>query len=293
LLHADVTDEYLVVWYFEDWLKKYFFSILHILEASLLVVLLSCSHFTVPQTLSLDPLSYIRTQTITLLFTLLRDKPEQEQNLLRLLVNKLGDTEKSLCSRASYHILQLLQTHPSMKTVVVREITALVLKPSVAASTIPTSGPQQTTHIRFTDKKARTSGEKDKKGGNPHARYYAAVTFNQVVLTPSDRDVAVMLLDIYFLMFKEILGEKGEGEHEGEEDDRSEDGEAAIVKTDKKGRVLDHKKGTKRKGETSSHSKGAAGFVEVEDSNSKLISAILTGINRALPFANIDADDSV
>ena len=32
LLHADVDDEYLIVWHFEDWLKKYFFSILQILE---------------------------------------------------------------------------------------------------------------------------------------------------------------------------------------------------------------------------------------------------------------------
>ena len=68
----DFTDQHLVLWYFEDWLKKYFFSILQILES-----------------LSLDPLAYVRMQTLSLLFTLLRDKPEQEQNLLRLLVNKL------------------------------------------------------------------------------------------------------------------------------------------------------------------------------------------------------------
>ena len=37
---------------------------------------------------------------------------------------------------------------------------------------------------------------------------------------------------------------------------------------------------------------GAAGFSEVEDVLSKLISAILTGVNRALPFAKIDAGDS-
>ena len=41
------------------------------------------------QTLSLDPLPYVRTQALSLIFTLLRDKPEQEHNLLRLLVNKL------------------------------------------------------------------------------------------------------------------------------------------------------------------------------------------------------------
>ena len=60
------------MWYFEDWLKKYFFSILQILE-----------------TFSLDPLTYVRTQTLAFLTTLLRAQPEQEQNILRLLVNKL------------------------------------------------------------------------------------------------------------------------------------------------------------------------------------------------------------
>jgi len=34
LLHPDVTDQHLVIYYFEDWLKKYFFSYLQILEVS-------------------------------------------------------------------------------------------------------------------------------------------------------------------------------------------------------------------------------------------------------------------
>lgn len=72
LTQAGATDKHLVVWYFEDWLKKYFYSVLQILEA-----------------LSLDPLPYVRTQAMSLISTLLCDKPEQEQNLLRLLVNKL------------------------------------------------------------------------------------------------------------------------------------------------------------------------------------------------------------
>lgn len=36
-----------------------------------------------------DTLPFIRTQTIRIIFQLLKDSPEQEQNLLRLLVNKL------------------------------------------------------------------------------------------------------------------------------------------------------------------------------------------------------------
>ncbi|KAG8812497.1 hypothetical protein FRC17_002013, partial [Serendipita sp. 399] len=111
LLHEKKTDAHLVVWYFEDWLKKFFFSILQLLE-----------------TLSMDPLSYIRMQAMSFIAQLLISKPEQEQNLLRLLVNKLGDSEKSIASKASYHLHQLLQAHPKMKAVIVREISALVLK---------------------------------------------------------------------------------------------------------------------------------------------------------------------
>ncbi|KAJ4490490.1 CBF/Mak21 family-domain-containing protein [Lentinula aciculospora] len=294
LLHPDVTDQHLVFWYFEDWLKKYFFSILQILE-----------------TLSLDPLPYVRTQTLGLIFTLLRDNPEQEQNLLRLLVNKLGDTDKSLCSRASYHILQLLQPHAPMKGVVVREITALVLRPTAptaaatisaaaafAASTSQLPADIASRKIRFADDdeksikgkgKGKVAGV-EKKAVNIHARYYATITFNQIVLTPDDRDVALKLIEVYFEMFKELLGEgkieesKSDGAFEG-------DNEAAEVKKDKNGRVFD---GKQKKGKGRGkilEVKGAAGFGEVEDENSKFISAILTGVNRALPFAKIDARD--
>ncbi|KAJ6606393.1 CBF/Mak21 family-domain-containing protein [Mycena vulgaris] len=272
LSHPSVTDQHLLLWYFEDWLKKYFFSILQILE-----------------TLSLDPLSYVRTQALTLIFTLLRDKPEQEQNLLRLLVNKLGDTEKSICSRASHHLLQLLQSHPSMKAVIVREIIALVLRPPAPP---PPPAPTVAKHIRFTDDpkpKPKPKPEEKKTTGNVHARYYATITFNQIVLSPGDRDVALQLIDVYFELFKELLGE---GNVPGAEVDGEEtEGADKEVKTDKGGRVRDGGKGKgKGKGRVT-EIKGAAGFAEVEDAHSKLISAILTGVNRALPFAKIEAGD--
>ncbi|KAJ7722294.1 CBF/Mak21 family-domain-containing protein [Mycena maculata] len=274
LSHPSVTDQHLLLWYFEDWLKKYFFSILQILE-----------------TLSLDPLPYVRTQALTLIFTLLRDKPEQEQNLLRLLVNKLGDTEKSICSRASHHLLQLLQSHPSMKAVIVREIIALVLRPPAPA---PAPAPTVNKHIRFTDDpkpKPRPEPEEKKTTGNVHARYYATITFNQIVLSPGDRDVALQLIDVYFELFKELLGEGHVPDAEGDDGDAEGTGTGAEVKTDKGGRVRDAGKGKgKGKGKIT-EVKGAAGFAEVEDAHSKLISAILTGVNRALPFAKIEAGD--
>ncbi|KAJ6500610.1 CBF/Mak21 family-domain-containing protein [Mycena sanguinolenta] len=275
LSHPSVTDQHLLVWYFEDWLKKYFFSVLQILES-----------------LSLDPLPYVRMQALNLIFTLLRDKPEQEQNLLRLLVNKLGDTEKSICSRASYHLLQLLQSHPSMKSVIVREIIALVLRPPAAPS-IP--APTAAKHIRFGDDpkpKPKPKPEEKRTTGNVHARYYATITFNQIVLSPGDKDVAQQLMDVYFELFKELLGEgnvSDEGDDVEPEGADKGKGKASEVTTDKSGRVRDGGKG-KGKGKAT-QVRGAAGFAEVEDAHSKLISAILTGVNRALPFAKIEAED--
>ncbi len=270
-----MTDQHLLLWYFEDWLKKYFFSVLQILE-----------------TLSLDPLSYVRTQAMNLIFILLRDKPEQEQNLLRLLVNKLGDIEKALCSRASHHLLQLLQTHPSMKSVIVTEIVSFVLRPSSSTAATAASTPAEVAsrRIRFDDA-PKPKPKEEKKFGNPHVRYYATITFNQIVLTPGDREVALKLIDLYFEIFKELLGEGSDSTSREDKED-----EEAEVATDHKGRVMDgrRKKGKgKWKGkDKASEIRGAAGFTEVEDEHSKLISAILTGVNRALPFAKIDVGDT-
>ncbi|OBZ73206.1 Uncharacterized protein C4F10.09c [Grifola frondosa] len=266
LLHADVADARLLLWAFEDWLKKFFFSILQILE-----------------TYSLDPLTYVRTQALAFIATLLRAQPEQEQNLLRLLVNKLGDTEKAVCSRASYHLLQVLQAHPAMKAVIVREVHALAFRlPASSAAAARTAAENASApvhkHIRFDDddEKEKAKGkakEKEQEAKhmerwNTHAWYYAAVTLNQVVLTPAegDRAVARTLIAIYFEMFQEILGSGRSQEVEGGAD---VDGHSEAAEGEDDGK--------------------AAGFTEIEDASSRLISAILTGVNRALPFAKVDA----
>ncbi|KAF4622053.1 hypothetical protein D9613_009136 [Agrocybe pediades] len=197
-----------------------------------------------------DPLPYVRTQTINLIFILLRDTPEQEQNLLRLLVNKLGDTEKSVASRTSYHLLQLLQTHPAMKAVIVRGIISLVLRPTATTSSATTStAPPSNKHIRFGDAepskpKPKPAAAKDKLGGgNAHARYYTTVTFNQIVLTPADREVALQLIDVYFEMFKELLGEGWEVGEKDKKEGLMEEEKKAELKADKKSRIRDGGKG--------------------------------------------------
>ncbi|EIW77769.1 CBF-domain-containing protein [Coniophora puteana RWD-64-598 SS2] len=272
LSHSGVTDQHLLVWYFEDWLKKYFFSVLKILE-----------------NLSLDSLTYVRTQALSLISTLLREKPEQEHNLLRLLVNKLGDSEKSICSRVSYHLLQVLQSHPSMKIIVVREMTSLILRP--VGSTATGMPPPVNTLIKFDDDGSAPKPKGDKKDATPkaayndHARYYAAITFNQIVFGPEDRDVAIQVIDVYFQMFKDLLGE---GKSDDDTPEEVVEPEEDPVKQKRKdaGKIQPPKK--KREKTVV----GEGGFTEVEDSQSKLISAILTGVNRALPYAKLTASDA-
>jgi len=71
-LSSKSTDEELILWTFEDWLKGWYFQVLQVIEG-----------------LSTDSLPFVRNHMISYIFELLRDKPEQEQLLLRLLVNKL------------------------------------------------------------------------------------------------------------------------------------------------------------------------------------------------------------
>lgn len=171
-----------------------------------------------------------------------------------------------------------------MKSIIVREVVSLVMRPQFSTPSLAGTGK----HIRFNAPEASTSKptKTEKRAGNSHAKYYAIISFNQIVLTPQDKKVALQLVDVYFEIFKELLGEEMARDDQIEEVPNEEEGEEMA--TDKHGRVRENKR--KGKGAKQKEMKGAAGFVEVEDAQSKLISAILTGINRALPFAKIDAE---
>jgi ribosome biogenesis protein MAK21 len=154
-LPGGLKEIHLVVWAYEDWLKRMYFELLKILESW-------CG----------DEIEYSRSRAITYVWELLKDKPEQEENLLRLLVNKLGDTDRKIASRASYLLLQLQTTHPAMKTIIANSIEADCLF---------------------------------RPGQSLHARYYAIVTLNQTVLSQKEQEVANRLLDIFFSLFVQLL----------------------------------------------------------------------------------------
>ncbi|KAI1419732.1 CBF/Mak21 family-domain-containing protein [Xylaria sp. FL1777] len=222
-LPGKITKAHLVSWYFEDWLKDAYFKMIQSLEVW-------CD----------DEVEYARTKAVDQVFALLRDKPEQEANLLRLLVNKLGDRDRKIASRSSYLLLQLLTTHPRMKQVVVRSIEQdVIFRP----------------------------------GQNNRAKYYAINTLNQTILSTKEPELADSLLRIYFGMFLSLL-KSGELGHL----DTALDGS----KPEKKG---NNKRRPNPSKDADEKTKTGAGETEAAE---KLVSAILTGVNRAVPFSQAD-----
>lgn len=267
LAHPDITDRHLLVYAFEDFLKKWFFNILQIIEA-----------------LTHDTLPYIRTKAMDIVFRLLAGNAEQEQNLLRLGVNKLGDNDRSVASKASHHILQLLQVHPAMKAVVAREVSAIVLKTQMTgAAGSANSG----AHMRF-DAEEKKPAATVEKGTANHGRYYGLITLNQMTLTSKDRDVAGRLVEVYFEVFRELLGEEQKkGEEAANVGDETLDQEQLEKTTGKVEKWRGRRKGAKPKG---GHKAALEKEELVEAAEAKLVAAVLTGVNRALPFAKIDDD---
>lgn len=196
-----------------------------------------------------------------------------------MLTPRQGDTESAICARTSYHLLHILQEHPAMKTVVIRETTALIMRPN------PPSALPMASHLKpNTHKQPETSNleaKQEKSVWHAHARYYATITFNQIVLSTSeaDRAAARMLMDVYFQLFREVVGERQPATAD----------DAAPEQLTDKGKQKKKPKFIKGKGK---EVRGAAGFAEVQDSNARLVSAILTGVSRALPYAQFGGADA-
>ncbi|KAJ3164774.1 hypothetical protein HDU88_004986 [Geranomyces variabilis] len=236
LQSPDVKPVHLVSWYFEDGLKKTYYEFIKLLEE-----------------LARDPLLHVKNKMIQYIFDLLVAKPEQEQNLLALLTNKLGDQDKKLASKSAHLLSRLLVQHPVMKLVVIKEVERLLFRPNIS----------------------------------DRARYYAVTFLNQIVFSHKEQDAAAAnrLIEVYFAVFDGLGKRKAEAES------------AEVVV--KKDRWRDKKggKGGKKGGNAKSKA-GKPAFTpaadaqdpmgEVDGIDAKMMAALLTGVNRAFPFAKID-----
>ncbi|KAK0104742.1 hypothetical protein ONS95_005012 [Cadophora gregata] len=223
-LPGSITKPQLISWAYEDWLKEMYFDMLKVLEGW-------CN----------DELEYARLQAVTFVYELLKEKPEQEANLLRLLVNKLGDPDKKIASRTSYLLLQLQTSHPLMKPIILRSIESeLILRP----------------------------------GQSLHAKYYAINTLNQTILSGKEEEVARMLLGVYFELFVSLLKKP---------EPKAVVGPLMNRKGQVQGGGAPMGKKAKMKAEKEEEAK-----LTSEETTEKMISAVLTGVNRAFPFSKSD-----
>ena len=235
VLPGKITKAHLMVWKYEDWLKDQFFQILQQLEVW-------CN----------DEIEYSRTRSLDFIYGLLKSKPEQEANLLRLLVNKLGDRERKIASRASYLLLQLTNIHPGMKAIVINTI-------------------EQEALLR--------------PGQSLRSKYYAINTLNQTILSNKDPATADSLVRIYFELFLVLLKSGALGAIDLT---TGQDANAAAERAAKDAKKKKYRRGDKDHKNAETKTAPAKNEGNERDVAEKLVSGLLTGVNRAIPFANTD-----
>ncbi|XP_078085710.1 CCAAT/enhancer-binding protein zeta [Mustelus asterias] len=179
--NKDARDKRLILWYFEHQLKHHFAGFVQALE-----------------TLAHDTVQATKACALATVHEILCNKPEQEKALLTQLVNKLGDPQYKLATKASYLLETLLHKHPNMKVVVCCEVERLLYRPNICSK----------------------------------AQYYAICFLNQMVLSHEESDLAGKLIAVYFSFF---------------------------------------------------HT-----YVKKKELDSKMLSALLTGVNRAFPYSKTD-----
>ncbi|XP_056422944.1 CCAAT/enhancer-binding protein zeta [Hyla sarda] len=155
--NRDTRDRRLILWYFEEQLKSYVAEFVKVLE-----------------TLTHDSLITTKAKSLNVISELLCNKPEEEKALLVLLVNKLGDPQYRVATKASYLLEMLLNKHPNMKVVVCLEVERLLYRPNISEK----------------------------------AQYYGICFLNQIIFSHEESDLANQLITVYFCFFRACIKKK-------------------------------------------------------------------------------------
>lgn len=218
LENAELRRKCALLWYWEESLKAAYLEMIRVLEI-----------------IAQDPIGHSRQRACRVLFELLRANPyEQDSNVMSLLANKLGDSERILASRIPYYFTELVNAHPKVLTAgAIEHMRAII----------------------------------DRSGVTDRTRYYALCFLIQIRLTRGTPAITASLLQIYLGLFtKYILNNL-----EAVKGSNKKDAKRRLQKR------IRHKQ--KKRGE-------AVEAVEVPEEHARLAKALLTGINRAFPFAS-------
>ena len=223
--------------------------------------------------LSKDPLEWLKNKAMSVAASLLASKPEGERDLLALLINKLGDPGRRAASGAAHHLGEVLAKHPAMKGVVVRDVAHFAFRPRIGLRAV-----------------------------------YAAVVFvTQIQLSHRGKDpeVAAQMVQLYFDLFQALLAsdppppgdaEQGEGGADAAAATPAEAAKAKkVASKQKRGkggrRPVNTKKG-RNKGKAAAPTSDAVSDASM-GVDSRLLRALLTGVNRALPYVPADTADEL
>jgi ribosome biogenesis protein MAK21 len=114
-LDKATKDQIYAYWFYENQLRDHYHGFLLNIQASL-------------QNGKEDN----KTRAIICASKLLKSCPEREAFLLSIIVNKFGDPDKKVASKATYNLRQILLTHPNMAHVMVLETEKLVFRNNIS-----------------------------------------------------------------------------------------------------------------------------------------------------------------
>jgi ribosome biogenesis protein MAK21 len=205
-----------------------------------------------------ESLPYFKRACIQAMQELLSKKPEQEKRLLSLLVNKLGDPDRKIGANVVFMLQQIIREHPGMKISIVKELEALMFRDHVAK----------------------------------RAQYYSLVFMTEIPLERGhDQSLAKEMIRLYIQMFASVVEETQFRDEDNDELAKQkkkkkarwgENGPSRSTQSKKKGSFRD-----KRRKKNVSVAKEAIG-----DQRTKLIRALLQGLNRAFPYADATGDET-
>lgn len=105
----------LLLWFLEDGFKKRFAQVVALLEEG--------TH---------DAMEYVKRGRLVALAELLGARPENEGTLLAIIVNKLGDADRKIASKAQFLLARLIDANPGMKLPVVKEVERVLFRPNIS-----------------------------------------------------------------------------------------------------------------------------------------------------------------
>ena len=118
---------------------------------------------------------FFKRSCMSVAVDMIKNKPEQESRLLTLLVGRLSDSSSVISSKCMELLKGLLQTHPAMKLVVIKEVRQLIYKSQTKLRTI----------------------------------FNSVVFLSSITLVSWDNEASVQLVDCYMSLFEKALqGEK-------------------------------------------------------------------------------------